>query len=152
MQVTLLVLSVSIKYRLILLTILFITSCCKPLKKDLHRQICTYATWQASFCQINTLINLNIPATALLENSQYYEVSLENKRLSFNLLFGYPKAKFDLDMINKKSMRLKLHYCTQLSYKRQSCFQTLLIVNYHVNLTLTQTNNISPCSNEKLNM
>ena len=31
------------------------------------------------FCQINTLINLYISATTLLENSYYYRVSLENK-------------------------------------------------------------------------
>ena len=48
-----------------------------------------------------------ISATALLENSWYYEVSLENKRLFFNLLFGCPRVNFDLDVLNKKTICLK---------------------------------------------
>ena len=56
------------------------------------------------FCQINTLINLYISATALPKYSLYYEVSLENKRLIYNLLFGCPKANFDLDMLKKTYM------------------------------------------------
>ena len=53
------------------------------------------------------LIHIYIYATALLENSQYHWVSLESKRLFFNLLFGCPKVNFDLDVLNKKSICLK---------------------------------------------
>ena len=84
MQVTLLILAVTINYRIILWMMLFINSSCKPLKTDPSRDLCTYTTWaKPSFCQINTLINLYASATALLENSEYYGVSLENKRLFF---------------------------------------------------------------------
>ena len=54
-----------------------------------------------------TLINLYISATALLESSWYYGVSLENKRLFFNLLFGCPKVNVDLDVLNEKAICLK---------------------------------------------
>ena len=92
MQVTLLVLTVSINYR----GILYICYCSK--------------------------------------NSQYYGVSSENKKLLFNLPFGCPKAKFDLDVLNKnyKNYMLTmvlLHCCNQLSNKCRSCFQT---VHYYI--------------------
>ena len=110
-----------------------------------------------------------ISATALLESSQYFEVTLENKTRFFNLLFRCHKTNFDLHVINKRATCLKWYYCTQRSYKCYSCFQTLFIVNYRVNLSciknminiwiyltltiyITQTNNTSPYPNEKLNL
>ena len=43
-QVTLVVLTVTINYRIILLMVLFITSWCEPLKTDPSREIFIYAT------------------------------------------------------------------------------------------------------------
>ena len=105
MQVTLLVLTVSINHRTILL-VLFITSWWKPLKRNPSREICPYATWLELFlpnkhpdkiyiCYCSTWIFLVL---------WYSEVSLENKRLIYNLLFGCPKANFDLDMLKKPYM------------------------------------------------
>ena len=34
----------NINYRIILLMMLFITSCCKPLKRDPSREICNYVS------------------------------------------------------------------------------------------------------------
>ena len=53
------------------------------------------------------VIDIYIYTTALLENSEYHGVTLESKRLFFNLLFGCPKVDFDLDVLNKKSICLK---------------------------------------------
>ena len=43
-EVILLVLTVTINYKIILLIMLFITSLCKPLKTEPYREIQTYAT------------------------------------------------------------------------------------------------------------
>ena len=51
---------------------------------------------------------LILSAPALLKNSQYYGVSLEDKRAFFNQLFGCSKANFDLEVLNKKTYMLKM--------------------------------------------
>ena len=75
---------------------LFKTSWCKSLKTDSSRERDMYLCHltKAFFCQINTLINT---------------LSLENKRLFFNHLFGCPKANFDLECYAKqKNYMLKM--------------------------------------------
>ena len=105
-QVILLVLTVTIDYKILLMMILFITSWCKALKTEPSREICIYATrLKPSFCQIITLIDLYISATALLENSYYYGVILENKRLFLISYLATPRSTLNLNyLLNKKKL------------------------------------------------
>ena len=60
---------------------LFITSWYMPLKTDLFRETCTYDTWLKPFLPSkhpDRLIYMSV--TALLENSYYYGVPLENEK------------------------------------------------------------------------
>ena len=152
MQVTLLLMTVAINYRIILLMI-FITSWCKPLKTDPSREIYMYLCHlnKAFFCQINTLINLYM--SAHLENVQYCGVSLENENTVFLIIYlAAPKLTLILnDMLNKKNYMLKvmpLHPNLTIN-KCWGCFQTLFIINYHINLS--RIKNIIYCSDLFLN-
>ena len=62
-----------------------------------------YHLTKAFFCQINTLLNLYMSATAQLETFYYYRVSLENNYLAV------PRPTLALnDMLNKKNCMLKM--------------------------------------------
>ena len=63
-------------------------------------------------------------------------MSLEKKGMLFNLLFGCPKADFDLDMLNKIKTTSNDTSATNVATNARVVFKLLLIinVNYHVNL------------------
>ena len=123
----------------------------------------------ALLCQINTLINLYMSATALIENSWYYGLSLQNKKDCFsNQLFGCPKPNFDVKWYTKqKNYMLKmilLHpilatnarvvfKLSSLLITTLTCHQskTWYIYEYNIIYLTQATNNTSSCSNEKLN-
>ena len=96
--------------------VLFITFWYKPLKAD-HLERYVPMPLDLSFFLPNKHPEKRITITNLLQTYYIYYysiwkflvlwVSLENKRLFFNLLFGCPKANFDLDVLNKKTVCLK---------------------------------------------
>ena len=141
MEVTLLVLTVTINYRIILLIMLFITSSCKFLKIEPSRDICTYATW-LSLLLPNKHPNKHIYlcATAQLENVQYYRVSLENKKDCFFKYFLATLALTLNDMLSKKNYVLKmmlLHpdLATNARVVFKLCLLLINTLTYHASKT-----------------
>ena len=61
-----------LKYKINIL-ILFVSSCCKPLKSDPYGEICTCPTWRIPFLPNAHPHNWFMPATAQLENFYYYK-------------------------------------------------------------------------------
>ena len=84
-------------YNIILFMMLFMTFCCKPLKTDPSREMCTYATWVKPFlphAYPDKLIYISYcPTWKCLILTECYD---EVQKTIFNQLFGSRKANFKL--------------------------------------------------------
>ena len=97
-------------YKIILLMILFITSWCKPLKTPIQRDMHLCHLSKALFCQIQTLINLYVSATAQLEYVKYLLGCRQEIKKTFLISYlAAPRPTLALNgMINKKNYIFKM--------------------------------------------
>ena len=165
----------------VIIFMLFFTFWCKPLKTDPSREMCTYATWATPFCQMHLnaypdklvfcLLLFNLQCLALIR------VSIGKTRLILISYFSCPKANFDLEWYAREYIDYILKLMLVLPNLTANAWvvfnlcsyliTTITLVNYHSNLSCikslmhiwryftiywSKTNNISPCSNEKLNI
>ena len=86
----------------------------------------------------NIYIYIYIYICYFSKNSQYYGVPSENKSLFFNLLFGCPKEKFDLDVLNKKNYILTM-ILLQPTYLQmlELLYTNIINLNHKIQLRLT---------------